>query len=108
MAGDAAGAEVDELAADIGGEVGNALQVAGEADAGDVVFRGRGAAEDSLAGVGAVVVAHGIHGIIAVDDLVRQEDIVVLDGQQGIVEHAHGEYLHGFKIKAFLLQQFRK
>ena len=29
MAGDAAGAEVDELAADIGGEVVDALQVAG-------------------------------------------------------------------------------
>ena len=46
MACDAAGAVVDELAADIGGEVGDALQVAGEADAGDVVFHGSGAVED--------------------------------------------------------------
>ena len=55
MAGDAAGAEVDELAADSGGEVGDALQVAGEADAGDVVFLGGGAVEDGGAGVVVVI-----------------------------------------------------
>ena len=102
MAGDAAGAEVDELAADIGGEVGDALQVAGEADAGDVVFHGGGAVEDGGAGVGAVLAAHGIHGVIAVDDLVSQEEVIMPDSQQGIAQHARGEQLHGLKVKHFL------
>ena len=51
----------------------------------------------------AVLAAHGIHRVIAVDDLVRQEQVGVLDGMQRIVQHAHGEHLHGGKVEYLLL-----
>ena len=69
MPGDAAGLQVDNLLADISGQVSDALQVACKANAVDVIFCRRGAETDGYAGAGTMLAAPGIYRVIALNDL---------------------------------------
>ena len=75
MPGNAPGAQINNLLADIGSQVGYALQITCKAYAVNIILYGCRAEHTGRTGMRAVFAAHHIYRIVALNDLVCQKNI---------------------------------
>lgn len=98
VANDVAGAQIEDLLANINAEVGNAFQIACEPQAIDEVACVRRSSFQSLSGGNFMLVPQGIYCIVFGDDGMSQRNIRRNNKPQGILQHREHELAHGGEI----------